>query len=150
MGTQRDLGFLQRLAQRLLTPTQLHILLVDPDLDGAQRLASALGREHAVTLVGTAAAAHAAIRTRVPTLVATELDLPDASGLELVSALQARPATQRVMLLVVSWRTSIQDKIAVFQAGADDFLVKPVDPQDFTAHVQRLSSFRRVLAPSGS
>ena len=150
MGTQRDLSFLQHLAQHLFAPTRLHILMVDPDLGGAHQLASAISREHTVTVVGTVAAAYGAIGARMPTLVATELDLPDASGLELLTALHTHPATQRVLLLVLTWRASIQDKIAAFQAGADDFLVKSVDPQTFAGHVRRLARFRQVLASGGS
>lgn len=150
MSTQRDQDFLQRLARRIFTPTRLHILIVEPDISVAHQLAGALSRDHVVTVVGTAAAALAAIRARLPTLVATELDLPDAFGLDMLTALHSRPATQSVLLLVLSRRTSIQDRIAAFQAGADDFLVKPVDPQTFAAHVQRLSRFRQVLTSNGS
>lgn len=147
MGTQRDVGFLRRLAQRLVTPTHLHVLIVDPDVGGAQQLANALSSTHAVTVVGTAAAAYAAIQKHIPTLVVTEFDLPDTSALELLATLHAYQATQQVLLVVISRRTAVQNKIAAFQAGADDFLVKPVDPQTFAAHLQRLSHFRMVLTP---
>lgn len=150
MSTQRDPDFLQHLARRIFAPTRLHILIVEPDLGVAQQLAGALSRDHAVMVVGTAAAALAAIRARLPALVATELDLPDAFGLDLLTALHSRPATQQVLLLVLSRRTAIQDRIAAFQAGADDFLLKPVDPQTFAAHVRRLSRFRQVLTSGGS
>jgi DNA-binding response OmpR family regulator len=150
MGTQRDQGFLQRLAQRLFTPTQLHVLIVDPDLGGARQLASALGHEHMVTVVGTATAAFTAIQGSVPMLVVIELDLPDASGLDMLARLHTHPATQRALLMVLTRRSSIQDKIAAFQAGADDFLVKPVDPQTFAAHVKRLARFRQILPSSAS
>jgi DNA-binding response OmpR family regulator len=150
MSTQRDPDFLQRLAQRIFTPTRLHILIVEPDTSVAHQLAGALRRDHAVTVVGTAAAALAAISAHLPTLVATEFDLPDAFGLDLLTALHSRPATQSVLLLVLSRRTSIQDRIAAFQAGADDFMIKPIAPQTFAAHVQRLSRFRQVLTSNGS
>jgi len=112
MSTQRDQDFLQRLARRLFTSTRLSILIVEPDPGVAQQLAGALSRDHVVTVVGTATAALAAIRARLPTLVATELDLPDAFGLDLLTALHSRPATQSVLLLVLSRRTSIQDRPA--------------------------------------
>ncbi len=123
---------------------------MEPDPGVAHQLAGALSHDHAVTVVGTAAAALAAIRARLPALVATELDLPDAFGLDLLTALHSGPATQPVLLMVLSRRTSIQDRIAAFQAGADDFLVKPVYPQTFATHVRRLSRFRQVLTSGGS
>jgi DNA-binding response OmpR family regulator len=148
MGVQRDPGFLRRLARRLFAPSRLRILLVDPDREGARHIASALDREHATIIVGSAAEAFSALQTSTPSLVAAELDLPDASGLTLLAALRSHPATQQVPFLIFSRRASLQDKIAAFQAGADDFLVKPVDPTIFADHVRRLVYFRQLL-PSG-
>jgi DNA-binding response OmpR family regulator len=145
MGTQRDPDFLQALARRLLAPRQLSVLIVDPDVRGAQMLAEGLGRKHAVAVVGTAAAALAAIGRRIPTLVVTELDLPDASGVALLATLHARPATRHVLLMALTRRRSVRDKIAAFEAGADHYLVKPLDPAQFSKHVEQLSHFRQVL-----
>jgi DNA-binding response OmpR family regulator len=144
MGTQRDLGYLRRLARSLFKQTELHVLLVDPEPAGAQQLAAALSQRHRVSVARTALAALAVVATEPPTLVVTELDLPDASGLELLGALRTGVGTQRILLMVLTWRSALQDKIAAFQAGADDYLVKPVDPQAFLAHVQRLGNFRQV------
>jgi PleD family two-component response regulator len=150
MGIQRDPGFLRRLARRLFSPTHLRILLVDPDLEGVRHIASALAREHATIIVGSAAEAFSALQKSTPSLVAAELDLPDTSGLALLTALHAHPLTQRVPFLMLSRSASLQDKIAAFQAGADDFLVKPVDPAIFADHVRRLVYFRQLLPSSGS
>ncbi|HEV7129665.1 MAG TPA: response regulator, partial [Ktedonobacterales bacterium] len=81
----------------------------------------------------------------LPNVVVTELDLPDASGLELIRTIYSTPATHNVYLLVVTARTGIRDKIAAFQAGADDFLVKPIEPSQFDVHLQLVARFRRVL-----
>jgi DNA-binding response OmpR family regulator len=150
MGIQRDQGFLRRLARRLFSPSRLCILLVDSDREGARLLASALDGQHAAIIVGSAAEAFSALKTSTPSLVAAELDLPDASGLALLTALHAHPVTQQVPILIISRRASLQDKIAAFQAGVDDFLVKPVDPAIFADHVRRLVYFRQLLPLSGS
>ena len=149
MGTQRDFTFLQRLAQRLFTPSPHYMLIVDPDLSGAQRLASGLGRRHSVAVVGSAQEALHAIAMRAPYILVTELDLPDASGLELLAAVRDRPATRNAVLVAVTGRTAVRDKIAVFQAGADDCLIKPLDPQMFAEHIEHLSNFRRALGDTG-
>lgn len=98
-----------------------------------------------MAVVPTAQAAMAAIRTRIPTLIVTELDLPDRSGLDLLAALHAAPATRNVLLLVVTGRRGVGDKVAAFQAGADDYLVKPVDPYRFETQVQLLIKFRQIF-----
>jgi DNA-binding response OmpR family regulator len=123
----------------------LSVLFVDPDIQFAERLASVLRGRCAVAIVPTAQAAMAAMRTRIPTLIVTELDLPDRSGLDLLTALHAAPATRNVLLLVVTGRRGVGDKVAAFQAGADDYLVKPVDPYRFETQVQLLIKFRQIF-----
>jgi DNA-binding response OmpR family regulator len=148
VGTQRDYPFLQRLAQRLPAPSRLHVLIVDPDLQRAQLLADAIAHEHSVVLVATAAEALRAIEAQMPTILATELTLPDAQGLDLLAAVHTRPTTHHILLLALCERATVRDKIAAFQAGADDCLVKPVDSHVFAEHIARLSRFRQVLGVS--
>lgn len=123
----------------------LSLLIVDPDIEGAHRLAKALTIPVTIQIVGTAQAAVAELRARLPDLLMTELDLPGASGLQLLSMIYSTPATHNVLLLVVTARTAVRDKIAAFQAGADDFVVKPIDPQRLQQHVLQLCRFRQVI-----
>jgi DNA-binding response OmpR family regulator len=120
------------------------VLIVDPDIEGGRRLAAALAPS-ATAVVGTARAAFEAIRVRMPDLVVAELELPDMQGIDFIARVHAAPATRNVLLLVATQRTSVRDKIAAFQAGADDYLVKPVGSQQFIAHVQLISRFLQVL-----
>jgi DNA-binding response OmpR family regulator len=84
--------------------------------------------------------------SRMPDLIVTELDLPDADGVQLIRSVHDSPVTRRVLIVVVTRRTGFRDKIAAFQAGADDYLVKPVDPDLLATHVLLVSRFRRVLS----
>src|SRR5262249_35588149 len=113
--------------------------------EGAQRLSRALPAHTMTAVVSTAYAALQAMRGRVPTLIVTELELPDANGVELLRRIHADPATRKVLLMVVTRRNSIGDKIAAFEPGADDYLVKPLDPQNFLLHAQLLSRFGQVM-----
>src|SRR5262249_40069857 len=139
MGIQRDTSFLRRLARRSTRSASIHILMIDPDAGGAQRLLNALPPRFSGTAVTNARDAAAAFEAQRPALVVTEIDLPDASGLDLLSALHASAAYRHVLLMVLTARTSVNAKIAAFQAGADDCLVKPLDPQRFAVHIERLS-----------
>jgi DNA-binding response OmpR family regulator len=120
------------------------VLFVDPDLQGAQQLARALPAQTISAVVPSATAALHAMRDRVPTLIVTELNLPDVGGIEFLARIHSAPATRKVLLLVVTTRTEIRSKIAAFEAGADDYLVKPLDPQQFVLHVQLLNRFRQL------
>lgn len=124
------------------------VLFIDPDTESAERLSRALRGVSAVAVVPTAQAATTAMNTRMPNLIVLELDLPDASGFDLITHLHNAPATRNVLVMVVTSRTSVRDKITAFQSGADDYMVKPVDPQQFAVHVQLLSRFRQVIGYS--
>jgi two-component system, OmpR family, response regulator QseB len=120
-------------------------LFVDPDVASAERLAGTLRAYWATKVVASAHEARAVLRVTQPWLVVTELDLPDMPGLDLLVALHDHPLTRHVMLMIVTTRRTISDKIAGFQAGADDYLVKPVDRELFALHVELLSRLRRRL-----
>jgi DNA-binding response OmpR family regulator len=121
------------------------VLFVDPDVGSARRLAASLRDRCAVAVVGSAREAMEAMRVRLPTMVVTELALPDADGVQWLSMLHHTQVTHEVLLMVVTWRSAIRDKIAAFQAGADDFLVKPVESDVFVTHFGLLSRFRQVI-----
>jgi len=123
---------------------RLTVLFIDPD-GSAARLADALGQTGATFFVPSAQQALAAIPSLRPDLVVTELNLPDLDGLDLVARLRSGPATRNVLLMVITARRTLRDKINAFQAGADDYLVKPVSDPQFVLHVRALSRFRQVL-----
>jgi CheY-like chemotaxis protein len=125
--------------------TPPHVLFVDPDVAGAQRLAEVLRSRYRVAVVASAQEAWATVQAQLPAVVVLELDLPDASGLQLLATLQQTPATRHVLLVVLTTRNAIRDKIAAFAGGADDYLVKPVDDQTFLTHLQLVLRFRKVL-----
>jgi DNA-binding response OmpR family regulator len=127
----------------------LAVLIIEPDREYAQRLASALDRSDTVAVAGSARAAYTAMRARIPDIVVTELDLPDAQGIDLITTVHSTPATRHVLLLVITTRASVRDKIAAFQAGADDYLVKPVGGQQLGEHVGLLSRFQQVIGRVG-
>lgn len=122
----------------------LAVLFVDPDRASAESLARALPGG-TVAVVPSAQAAWSAMQTRLPDVVVTELDLPGGGAIEFLASIRNTPATRHILLMVVTNRTLVGDKIAAFQVGADDYLVKPVDPHEFETHLLLVSRFRRVI-----
>ena len=70
-----------------------------------------------------------------PTLVVLDLTLPDMDGLDLCRDLRA---FSKAPLLVLSARQSDRDKVALLDAGADDYLVKPFSTAELQARVRAL------------
>lgn len=123
----------------------MRVLIIDADAISAGRLAELLRPTHDVSSVTTAQGARAAIADRVPDLIITEIKLPDANGLQLVGQWRRDPATRDTLFIIFTGNQSVQEKIAAFQAGADDYLVKPLAPDEFLLHVRSVSRFRRLI-----
>lgn len=127
------------------TPAVLKILLADPDRARAAPLVSGLQLHgYAVGVVVSAREAWHAMTTHHVHLLVTELDLPDIEGADWIRTIRTVAETQHVLLMVMTTRSGISSKIAAFQAGADDYLVKPVEPETLVIHVRRLLSFRQL------
>ena len=78
---------------------------------------------------------------RSPDLLVLDLGLPDASGLDVLRAIRsAEPTTGRVdpdlPVIVLSGRSGEVDRVRGFEAGADDYLVKPFFALELTARIR--------------
>jgi DNA-binding response OmpR family regulator len=72
-----------------------------------------------------------------PELVLLDIGLPGQSGLRLCERLRLESA-QHVPVLMLTARDQLQDKLAGFAAGGDDYLVKPFAPEELLARVSAL------------
>lgn len=70
------------------------------------------------------------------TLVTLDLDMPGMSGLEVLEKIRSRVATASVPVVVATGLDDPEVELELFEAGADDFIVKPVDPPRFLLRVQ--------------
>lgn len=77
-------------------------------------------------------------RELLPDAVVTDVDMPLMSGFELCHALKTDERTARAPVLICSARADAADLQAGFDAGADDYLVKPVVPEELTTRLKLL------------
>ena len=110
----------------------LRALVVDDDHEVRTLIASVLSVEgfDVITAVSVSEA-RALLAHAAPDVVVLDLGLPDADGAVLVSELR-----QRVPVVVVSARQDEAGKIALLDAGADDYLVKPFSVPELLARVR--------------
>jgi DNA-binding response OmpR family regulator len=123
----------------------MRLLLVEDDpMLGAAVQAGLRQDGHAADWVRTADEADtawiAAGQTTPYDAVVLDLGLPDASGLDLLK--RARRRRIRTPVLIATARDRVADRIAGLDAGADDYMVKPVDLDELAARLRAIE--RRV------
>ncbi len=116
----------------------MNVLVVETNPTARERVLAALGEFYTVRFASGASEALAAVDTQVPDLLVTEVDLEDGDGLALCEQVRALPLGERLPIMLLTSRTGIRDKVAGFQAGADDYVVKPLDTRLFHARVRLL------------
>ncbi|SFV01410.1 response regulator transcription factor [Pseudoduganella namucuonensis] len=117
----------------------LHILVVEDHAPLARNLADAL-EQHGHT-ADFAADGVLGLRLALEQdydLVILDLALPGMDGLEVCRQLRARQA-RRVPVLMLTARDTLRDKLAGFERGADDYLVKPFALEELMARCHALA-----------
>ena len=125
--------------------TEAHVLVVDDDA----RLRALLSRYLAeqgfrVTTAGHAADAREQMRFLQPDVLVLDVMMPGENGLSLTQNL--REGRTGVPILLLTARGAPEDRIAGFEAGADDYLGKPFEPYELVLRLRAM--LRRVVPPS--
>ncbi len=115
----------------------MHVLVVEDDsLLGDALQAGLRDRGFAVDWVRDGNAADTVLRAGDFAAVVLDLGLPGRSGLEVLRQLRARG--QPVPVLVLTARDAIDDRVTGLDAGADDYVVKPVAIAELAARLRAL------------
>jgi pilus assembly protein CpaE len=101
----------------------------------------------------TASDAHEGLRRWAadrPELIALDNDLPGPSGMELVSRIRgAEPAGTHTPIVLLGGAPDVEAKVRALRAGADDYLAKPIHPQELSARVRGLLARFSRAQPTG-
>jgi two-component system response regulator len=102
------------------------------------------GAEALEYLTGTGKYAGRAI-TNLPEVVLLDLKLPKVGGLEVLRAMRADPRTQMLPVVVLTSSTEERDIVASYQLGANSYIRKPVDFDQFVDAIRQLGLYWLVL-----
>ncbi|ATG76012.1 hypothetical protein AN401_17010 [Zobellella denitrificans] len=128
------------------TQGQVRIAIVEDDADQLDYLRLCLGADYLCSGYRDASAFIRSLAQSVPDVLLLDWNLPDISGIELLR--QLRRQGHQILAMVITARNDETSLVSAFEAGANDFIGKPVRPGELKARVQALA--RRVVPPATS
>ncbi len=78
----------------------------------------------------------------IPDVIIADVNMPEINGLEFIRQIRASGFFKDVPLIMLSGNEGSSDKIKCLKAGADDYLIKPFNPEELEARIDNI--FRRL------
>jgi pilus assembly protein CpaE len=127
------------------------ILIVDDDIDTLKLIGLMLqrqGYEISVATNGTQGLAKA--ETEQPDIMLLDLMMPDMDGYEVTRRMRGDPRLAQIPIIMFTAKSLVDDKVAGFEAGADDYLTKPTHPAELTSRVKALLQRTSMMRTAAS
>lgn len=132
--------------QRFATTFGARILLADDNADMRAYVRDLLAPHYVIDLAADGEQALIAARRQRPDLILSDVMMPRLDGFALLAAVRADPALRSIPVVLLSARAGEDSRIEGFDAGADDYLIKPFSARELLARVGallELDSMRR-------
>ncbi len=129
-----------------MIPETGRVLVVDDD-EAFRRMLSTRLREYGYETAEAASGAEALAIARAdpPDAILMDVLMPGMNGDEVCVKLKAQPETATIPVLIVTSCSDRQDRLRGIAAGADDYLVKPFDPDELRLRVRNAIRVRTLL-----
>jgi DNA-binding response OmpR family regulator len=115
------------------------ILIVDDDPSMLKMVAMTLNQAgFEIVVAQDAQSASLKLMEELPDLIILDIMMPGVSGLDFLQALRSDPQGLRIPVILLSALSDVDDKVAGFKAGADEYLTKPIDARELLARVMAL------------
>lgn len=125
--------------------TRGRILVVDDNRDNIEIIATRLRfRGYEMIEASDGYEALAKVRSDEPDLILLDVMLPDIDGYEISRRIKNDDELPFIPIILVTARDSTQDKVAGLDAGADDYLTKPINFPELEARVRSMLRIKRL------
>lgn len=127
------------------------ILIVDDDLDSLKLIGLMLQRQgYEIIVANSGAQALGKAQAEEPNLIILDIMMPDMDGYEVCRRLRQNSATEPIPIIMFTAKSAVDDKVAGFEAGADDYLTKPTHPAELASRVKAVLARSAAQRRAGS
>jgi DNA-binding response OmpR family regulator len=123
---------------------RLNILFVESDPNTQEKMQNALGDGFSVHCVRSVAEAKECLQALQPDILISEVVVDQEDGLDLCRYVRSTPELSHLPIMLLTSLTTMQDKVAGFDAGTDDYVVKPFDAHHLQARIRLLARIKRL------
>ena len=120
-----------------------NILIIDDDRSWQAFLSVALRDEYNIIAALDGHSGLTLAAEWLPDTILLDIEMPIKNGYEVCTALKANPQLRDIPVIFVSSKVSLQEKIAGFKLGADDYVVKPCEAELLSVKIDRSSTLYR-------
>ena len=118
---------------------QKRVLVVEDEKDFQSLIISTLKNGgYQVTLAGNGEQGLNSFESVRPDLVILDIQLPDIDGTEVCRRIKSDPKARTVPILMLTIQSQVQDIVKALKLGADDYMLKPFDPDVLLARIAGL------------
>lgn len=113
-----------------------HILIVDDQSANLTSLEQIMGGNYRVTTAQNGRACLDLVHQQHPDLILLDVDMPVMDGLTVCRRLKADPASAQIPVIFVSALSRLEERLAGYRAGAEDYLSKPYNVDELLAKIR--------------
>lgn len=121
------------------------ILIIDDDINFIEYLNRKLKKENfEVSFTNSGNDAINFIKKEIPDLILLDIMMPEISGIEICKNIISEPQISNIPVIFITGKISPEDVQAGFQAGAYDYIKKPIDSLEFLARIRAALKFKEA------
>jgi CheY-like chemotaxis protein len=113
-----------------------HILVVDDQPENLRSLEQILRYSYQVSVASDGQSCLEMVERNPPDLILLDVDMPLMDGLTVCRLIKADPSTAMIPIVFVSALSRLSERLAGYQAGADDYVTKPYDVDELLVKIR--------------
>lgn len=121
------------------------IVVVEDNPDLQRYLTTSLSPHYRVQVAANGREGLALIEQVMPDLVISDVMMPEMDGFEMCGLLKSRLAISHIPVILLTARSTSEDRVAGLDTGADDYLTKPFNQKELLARARNLIESRKLL-----